>query len=166
MVLNFGGKPPEDLEELPEDQNADPNGSAEEVRHLITQALPGVDCSDPTWGIYTGDEFSFEFNTGKEDPIESLMVHTRDHGQPISSLLIFANPNKWSLVDCSTSQLIDPHNPSDEGWQGFQVVRDKVAKIYGDESPENEDAQREDGQIRVSVELLKSEDFFESRTCW
>lgn len=38
-------------EDLEEDQNADPLGSAEEVRHLIAQALPGVDWSDPTWGI-------------------------------------------------------------------------------------------------------------------
>lgn len=141
MVLNFSGKPPEDLEELPEDQNADPLGSAEEVRDLISHALPGVDWSDPTWGIYTGDEFSFEFNTGKEDPIESLMVHVRGNGHPIPSLLKFANPNKWSLIDCSTSQLINPDNPSDEGWQGFQAVRDKVAEIYGDESAKSEDVQ-------------------------
>jgi hypothetical protein len=69
------------------------------------------------------------------------MVHVRGNGHQIPSLLKFANPNKWSLIDCSTSQLIDPRNPSDEGWQGFQVVRDKVAEIYGDEIAKNEDAQ-------------------------
>jgi hypothetical protein len=132
MVLNFGGKPPKVLDDLPEDQSAAPLGAAEDVRHAITVALPAVDWSDPNWGIYTCEEFSFEFNTGKDDPIESLMVHVRGSGHPIPSLLKFAVPNNWSLIDCSTSELIDPHNPSDEGWQGFQSARDKVAKIYGD----------------------------------
>ena len=42
------------------------------------------------------------------------------------AVLRFAKPNGWSLLDCSTSEFLDPDNPSAEGWEGFQAFRDKV----------------------------------------
>jgi hypothetical protein len=48
-------------------------------------------------------------------------------------MLQVAIPNKWSLFDCSTGEFIDPENPSQEGWQGFQAFRDKVIEQYRNE---------------------------------
>jgi len=136
MVFNFHGNPPEDLSLLPEHDRPAPLGAAKEVREVIALVLPGVDWSDTTWGVYEGEGFSFEFNAGPNDPIDSIMIHVRGGGDAIAALLAFAIPNKWSLLDCSTCEFIDPMNPSQEGWQGFQNYRDHVIKPQKDKDSE------------------------------
>jgi hypothetical protein len=133
MVFNFDGSPPRDFDELPESHKPDPLGPACNVREAISKQLSDVDWSDCTWGIFEGDGFSIEFNTGTDDPIDSIMLHVRGGGDAITAMLRFAIPNKWSLLDCSTGDFIDPENPSQEGWQGFQDYRDKVVEKCRDE---------------------------------
>ena len=130
MVCNYNGSPPKKFEDLPDDPEPDSLGSADNVRRSISQNLPGVDWSDPTWGTYDSDEFSIEFNTGDEDPMNSIMLHVRGSGDPIAAILRFANPNKWSLMDLSTGEYLDPENPSQEGWKNFQDLRDNVLDQY------------------------------------
>lgn len=104
-------------------------GSTGETRANISACLPGVDWSDPTWGIYDGNGFSFEFNVGADQPeMNNFMVHVRGGGDAVSDLLKFSVPNGWSLFDCSTSEFIDPKSPSSEGWKEFQAFRDKVVE--------------------------------------
>jgi hypothetical protein len=123
-VLNLGGElPPADAAEA---EPVGPLGPAAQVRRRIVKHLPGVDWSESRWGIYKGDGFTIEFNTGDEDPIDSIMLHVRGGGEAIAALLQFANPNGWALLDCSTSEFLDPENPSIEGWEGFQAYRDKT----------------------------------------
>ncbi len=55
-------------------------GSGDEVRRRISATLPGVDWSNPTWGFYAGDGFTFEFNLGDEEPVTSFAVHVRGSG--------------------------------------------------------------------------------------
>jgi hypothetical protein len=120
VVLNYGGKltPTEMLEADP----VGPLGPAAHVRRRIAKHLPGVDWSDPEWGVYEGDGFTIEFNTGN-DPIDSILLHVRGEGDAIAALLRFANPNRWSLLDCSTTEFLAPENPSAEGWEVFQASR-------------------------------------------
>ena len=134
MVCNYNGSPPRDLENMPDEHKPEPLGQATTVRMSISQSLPGVDWSDPTWGIYDGDEFSIEFNTGDEDPIHSIMLHVRGGGDAIAAMLQFANPNKWSLLELSTGELLDPENPSQKGWEDFQASRDKMIDQYRNEN--------------------------------
>ena len=127
MIFNFEGEPPPDFTELSEDFEFPPLGPSADVREAISQSLPGgVDWSDPYWGLFAKDGFSFEFNTGKKDPIESIMVHVRGGGDPVAALLAIAVPNNWILVDCSTGELIDPDDPSNAAWQDFQAFRDRA----------------------------------------
>jgi hypothetical protein len=124
VVLNYGGEM--SPEEMLDAEPVGPLGPAAQVRKRIAKHLPGVDWSDPVWGLYKGDGFTIEFNTGKDDPIDTIMLHVRGGGDAIPALLGFANPNRWSLLDCSTSEFLDPENPSAEGWEGFQAFRDKA----------------------------------------
>ena len=126
MVFNFGGEPPSMDRLADDDTPLPPLGPARQVRAAISAALPGVDWSDPTWGLYSGDGFSIEFNTGKEDPIDGIMLYVRGGGDAIAAVLRFANPNGWSLLDCSTSEFLDPRRPSQAGWEGFQRFRDQA----------------------------------------
>ena len=127
LVLNYHGSPP-DIEEMAEAGDPDPLGNASAVRVAISRHLEGVDWSDPAWGLFEGDGFSFEFNMGNKDPVDSIMLHVRGGGDPIAAMLQFSQPNKWSLFDCSTSEFLDPDNPSHEAWEAFQELRDKVVK--------------------------------------
>lgn len=133
LVMNYGGEPPREIAEA---DPVGPLGLAEEVRSRIDQHLPGIDWSEPTWGVYEGDGFTIEFNMGDEDPVPMIMLHVRGGGDPISAMLALANPHGWSLLDASTSQLIDPENPSAEGWEGFQGFRDKVLGPTNEAKPE------------------------------
>ena len=126
MLFNFGGTPPANFEELAGDYPSKPLGSAAGIRDAISKQLPDVDWSDPAWGIYDGDGFSIEFNTGNRDPVDSVMLHVRGGGNAVAAMMQFAEPNQWTLFDCSTGEFLDPENPSPEGWEGFQAFRDKV----------------------------------------
>lgn len=127
MVFNYQGSPPADMDEMAEAGDPDPLGKPAAVRKAISRYLD-VDWSDPAWGIYESGELSIEFNMGEEDPVTDIMLHVRGGGDAIAAMLGFAQPNNWSLFDCSTSEFLDPENPSAEGWEGFQEFRDKVVK--------------------------------------
>jgi hypothetical protein len=100
-------------------------GTPKEVRAKIGVYLPNVDWTDPTWGIYRGDGFTFEFGMRDEPQKTGFMIHVRGGGDAISTLLQFAVPNRWSLLDCSTGEWLDPDEPSQAGWEGFQAFRDR-----------------------------------------
>jgi len=129
MVFDLAGAAPSEVD-FGADFKPHPMGGAGEVRARISKHLGAVDWSDPTWGIYEGDGFSFEFNMGKEAETNSFMVHVRGGGDAVASLMRFAAPNRWSLFDCTTGEFIDPANPSNEGWKAFQGFRDTVIKGY------------------------------------
>lgn len=126
LVLNYEGRRVSEIDE--EQLKSVPLGPAAQVRKRIAAHLPGVDWSDPAWGIFHGEDFSIEFNAEKSDPLESIMLHVRGGGDVVPTLLSFATPNGWALLDMSSTEFIDPENPSPEGWEGFQEYRDKVVK--------------------------------------
>jgi hypothetical protein len=132
MVFNMRGKSPPSLEQLQE-SDYEPLGPAAVVRQHISALLPGIDWSDPAWGIYEGDGFSIEFNVGKDDPIDNMMLHVRGGGDAISAITKFVRLPGWSALDCSTSEFLDLENPSQAGWEGFQAFRDNIIKKYRDE---------------------------------
>lgn len=125
MVFDFGGDPPP-IDQMGDEDRPRMMGTSNEVRSKIDAHLSGIDWSDPTWGIYDGNGFSFEFSMREEEEKDGFMVHVRGGGDAIGALIQFAEPNKWSLLDCSTGEFIDPDDPSPEGWEGFQAFRDKV----------------------------------------
>jgi len=132
MIFNMGGKAPPPLDQL-EETDLLPLGPAGEVRQRISALLPGVDWSDPAWGLYGEDGFSIEFNVGKDDPIAHMMLHVRGGGDAIAAITRFAKPLGWSALDCSSSEFLDFDKPSQAGWEGFQAYRDKIVKQYRDE---------------------------------
>jgi hypothetical protein len=109
-------------------------GSGDDVRRRISASLPGVDWSDPAWGLYAGDGFTFEFSVGPEEPITHFAVHVRGGGDAVADLLRFAAPNGWHLVDWSTGEFIGPDAPSQAGWEAWQEYRGKIRRLGPDEA--------------------------------
>ena len=125
MVFRFAGKPPASTEGMKDAQRL-PLGPAADVRAGISSVLPQTSWNDPTWGIVDGDGFAIEFNVGKDDPIDDMMLHVRGGGDAIAAIMSFVAPLGWSALDCSTGEFLDPAAPSGEGWKGFQAYRDRV----------------------------------------
>lgn len=118
-----------------------PLGPAAEVRAAISAVLAGVNWSRPSWGQYNTDDFSIEFNVGKEDPIQAMMLHVHGGGEVIADIMRLVVANDWVALDCSTGEFLDPTAPSDEGWVGFQQFRDSVIKRTGGESTDKRQPQ-------------------------
>jgi hypothetical protein len=134
MIFNVRGKTPRTPEKLQE-SDLDPLGFAVEVLQRVSALLAEIDWSDPNWGIYKGGGFTIEFNVGKNDPIDHMMLHVRGGGDAIAAITHFARPLECSALDCSTGEFLDLDNPSQAGWEEFQEFRDKVIKNHQD-SPE------------------------------
>jgi hypothetical protein len=78
-------------------------GSAEEVRQKISACFPTVDWSDPTFGIFEGEGFSFMFTMGEEETIESFVVCARG-GIAFGPLRGLASRWGWDLFDFSQGE--------------------------------------------------------------
>jgi hypothetical protein len=102
------------------------------VRRKISACLPGVDWSDPTWGMYEGDGFSFEFNMSR-DPVTSFMIHVRGGGDAVARLLELASAHPWYLLDCSEGEWFHHCEHPEAGWQGFQEYRERVFRCVQDD---------------------------------
>lgn len=134
LVFEHDAEKPHDFSENSDDYRPEPLGPSAAVLGAISAHFPGVDLSDPTWGIYDGDGFSIEFNIGNEEPIESVMLHVRGEDDPVPSLVKFALANDWSLFDLSTGEFMDLENPSRESWQRFKELRNKLAERFGEDA--------------------------------
>jgi hypothetical protein len=117
---------PPAVAEMPDDWRGEVLGSCAEVRSKVSECLPGVDWSNPSWGIYEGEGFSYEFNIGREEPCDGLMVHVRGGGDAIAPLLSLSERWAWYLLDCSQGEWLHRCLDADAGWQGFQAYRDRV----------------------------------------
>jgi hypothetical protein len=130
LIFNFGDVPLPKFEDLPA-LTPLPLGFPAEVRERISAQLPGVDWSDPSWGLYEHKSLAIEFNIGDDDPVQSMMLHVRGGGDPFPAIIAITRANGWFACDTSLGEMIDPDNPSTEGWEEFHTLRDKI--IIGSE---------------------------------
>ena len=127
IALNYEGHPPDIGEKMPEPK---PLGSRDGVRDSIGAYLPDVrwSRSNPRQGVYRGNGFSIEFDVGESDPVTHVMLTVHGAAEAISALVAFAQPNRWSLLDCSTTQFLAPEHalryrlsrPRVVTWAGYE----------------------------------------------
>ena len=119
--------PPPPMAETPDDWRLAPMGTRDEIRSQITATLPTVNWSDPHWGTFEGDGFTFEFSVSarKPEPLDSIMVHVRGGGGAVPLLLKLAADHGWYLFDCSESEWIHHLDQVDAGWTGWQDFRNR-----------------------------------------
>ncbi|WP_331744316.1 hypothetical protein OG762_49705 (plasmid) [Streptomyces sp. NBC_01136] len=113
------------MHELPADCTPAPLGRQYDVLAAVTQAVPEVDLSDPTWGELSGPTWSIELNIGSEDPVDSIMLHIRGSGDDVlAPVFRLAEALRCKVLDCVEGDLITPGQLS--GWHAFQQFRDRV----------------------------------------
>lgn len=130
--------PPPPVEHMPGDWRGACLGSQTEVREKISSVLAEVSWNDPSWGLFEGEGFSFEFNMGNEDPTTGFMIHVRGGGPAVSRLLDLAESTGWYLLDCSQGEWLHHCQEPDAGWIGFQTYRDKVMSQIQNRNEPNE----------------------------
>jgi hypothetical protein len=113
---------------MPDSWRGEPLGSQAEVRAKISDCIAGVDWSDPTWGIFDGDGYSYEFNMGTEEPCDSVMVHVRGSGSAVAPLLELGRRCNWYLLDTSQGEWMHHCDSVEAGWEGFQAFRDRAIR--------------------------------------
>lgn len=131
VLLHAADEPPPPVAEMPENWRGKNLGTLSEVRAKIDACIAKVDWSDPTWGIFDGDGFSYEFNTGSDEPCDSVMVHVRGGGSAVAPLLVLGQRWNWYLLDTSQGEWLHHTKSSNAGWQDFQAFRDKAIPQIG-----------------------------------
>ncbi|MDH2389097.1 hypothetical protein QCN29_09890 [Streptomyces sp. HNM0663] len=113
------------VQQIPDDYAPAPLGSRHDVLAVITEAVPDIDLSDPTWGELLSRTWSMELNIGAEDPVDSVMLHIRGSGDDVlTPVLRLAEAMRCKALDCAEGDLITPGQTS--GWHAFQQFRDRV----------------------------------------
>ena len=131
-VLVFGNDtPPPPVIQMEDKWRGIGIGILAEVRAKIDACIPGVDWSDPNWGIYNGDGYSFEFSIGKEEHCESISIHVRGTGDVLPVLLSLGKRWTWYLLDLSQGEWLHHCESPDAGWCGFQEYRDRMLAPFG-----------------------------------
>ncbi|GAA5509349.1 hypothetical protein Rcae01_04848 [Novipirellula caenicola] len=133
LIMKTDGKTA--IHDMPKDYQPEPLGDADELRPQLSQFFADqIDWSDPAWGIFGCEYFSYEFNFSASGPVETFMLHVRGGGDAVTPLVQMCRHFGWMAVDCSSGDFIDLDSPDAESWSRFQAYRDKVVDRTGDSS--------------------------------
>jgi hypothetical protein len=120
-----------DVEDIPQDEVPCALGSRNFVHERVLAEFPGTDWSDPSWGVWGGPEGSIEFNLGKEEPANGLMLHVRASPQVVAAIVRLCSANGWQGIDCSSGQFIEQSNNPSEGLEAWSAYRDQIVRSSG-----------------------------------
>ncbi len=107
-----------------DDVEPQPLGPLAEVVSRLQAVCSTADFSDPTWGELEAADYSIEFNIGKDDPVESVMLHMRGGDEVISVLAAICAATGWSAVDTEGGEFIHFDNNPSVGLQQWRTYRD------------------------------------------
>ena len=130
LVYNFDGPMPSDETMKQKGYQPPPLGEAQVVRERISRSIPGIDWSNPAWGILRIESLLIEFSLQKDGVVDHLGLHVYGGGNPIPIIQSICSDNGWFAFDTSNGDWLDFENLSDAGWQSFQSFRDKVIEEH------------------------------------
>lgn len=112
--------------DCPADFVSRPLGAAADVLDRL-RALPGIDLTDPAWGLLRGAGWSIELNIGADDPITSIMLHVRGGGDDVLPVIArIAAVVGGRALDTSDGDFLTDDHTGAESWHRFQQYRDQL----------------------------------------
>lgn len=102
-------------------------GPQPQVLSVIAAILPGLDLSDPAWGILDGQDFSIEFNIGCSDPVDTIMLHVRGGEAAIDPIRHICEHTGWRALDLNIGDFINFSGDPAAGLQKWRDHRDRLA---------------------------------------
>ena len=153
VVLNMTGGSPRPNEDVAEDRCL-VLGTASDIRERVTGSFPGTQWSRPLEGhfVASDESFSIHFDMHGEEPFRSMMMSIRGGREALPAITRFAKRNGWSLYDCSGTWL-DLDQPSDEGWRGYNQLRQAYLARKLKENGECESRPRASDEMMRQVDL-------------
>jgi hypothetical protein len=116
------------VSKIPEDERGLPLGPRIEIHKAVSAIFPGTDWCDPAWGIWDSKFGSIEFNVGKEDPVEGMMLPVRAGVEVVLPIVQLCINNQWQGLECGSGEFIDQINHPEEGLIKWSVYRDQVLR--------------------------------------
>ncbi|WP_030786653.1 hypothetical protein [Streptomyces sp. NRRL S-920] len=111
------------VRQIPDDFSPAPLGRRHDVLAAVTQAVPDVDFSDPSWGELLRPAWAMELNIGSADPVDSIMLHIRGSGDEVLvAVFRLAEALGCKVLDCAEGELITPRKRL--GWHTFRQFRE------------------------------------------
>jgi len=109
-------------------QNDDflPLGDLAAVRCVFQSACPAATWSNPLWALYYGDGLDVEIDLQYVESSNSVGLCFHGKRNPIPWLLTLTEKHGWLTVDLSSGELVDPNDPTNEGWEGWRDLVDGI----------------------------------------
>jgi hypothetical protein len=118
--------------EIPEDEKPLILGSRTSVQQSVAAVFRGTNWSDPAWGVWDSSEGSIEFNIGKDDPAEGMMLHVRAGTEVVPKIVALCLSSGWQGLDCSSGDFIEQSSAPGSGLETWSAYRDQVVDGAGD----------------------------------
>ncbi len=108
-----------------------PLGSLDAVTIVIRAAFPDAEWNSPTHcqrelDKYTGMLIELE----NVETSNSIHLSVSGPGNPVPDLLALANANGWVVIDCSSSEFIDPRSIESEGFAGYKSMWEDLQQRF------------------------------------
>jgi hypothetical protein len=124
-IMKFS-RPYQSVADIPTNEKPLPLGSRASVHQRVLLEFPGTNWADPAWGKWDGPAGSVEFNLGKRDPAEGLMLHVRAGSEVVASIVRLCRTNGWQGIDCSSGDFIEMSDDPTQGLKSWATYRDQV----------------------------------------
>ncbi|WP_339787902.1 MAG: hypothetical protein ACMVP2_08260 [Imperialibacter sp.] len=113
------------LEEIPDDFQPQPIGLRSSIIRQIQTFEPAANFDDPSWGTIENDQFSIEFNMGKEEELGSFVLHVRGDELAIPCIGNILKHLGLRAADGSNGEFFD-NETATEKMQAWMEFRDRV----------------------------------------
>ena len=87
--------------------------------------VPDLNAEDKTWLFLNRENYSVEFNMGKEKNTDCIMLHIRGNSEPKDLFEIIIEKFGCRIYDCSSGNFIEEGKAS--AFEDWKEYRDKVA---------------------------------------
>ena len=114
------------VEEIPDDFQPQPIGNRAQLIAQIRHVVPQADCTDPSWGIIEGDDWSIEVSTGDAEICESIAFHVRGGDGAIGAVATILGELKLRAIDCQSSEFFSAGPETLESFHTWRRYRDRV----------------------------------------
>jgi hypothetical protein len=116
----------ESASDIPDDFRPRPLGNRRDVIRRILEVDPTAVFDDPSWGTFSGDGFSVEFNMGTEEALASFALHVRGGSVAAGLAVDLLTRCGWRALDPqSPSGIFDPDRAL-ESLAAWRAYRDRV----------------------------------------
>lgn len=121
------------VSDLPNDFRPRPLGSRSDLITAILSAAPMADFSDPSWGEIVAKDFTIEVNMGKDDQVDSVMLHVRGGQGAVALIADILDQLNARALDIQTGEIFGETTAA-TSFAAWRAYRDRIINQPGQAS--------------------------------